>query len=114
RDRCYFGPESLAITSNDHGATGSGGSLSDTDNLAITVVHVNQAPVASNDSYSTDEDTNLSPSAAIGVLANDSDADGDPLTAVLVSGPSHAASFALNADGSFSYTPAGNYNGSDS
>jgi VCBS repeat-containing protein len=49
------------------------------------------------------------------VLTNDTDRNsGDTLSAVLVSGPSHVASFALNADGSFSYTPAANYNGTDS
>src|SRR4029079_9362359 len=49
------------------------------------------------------------------VLANDTDTDsGDTLTAVLSSGPSHAAAFTLNADGSFSYTPNPNFNGSDS
>src|SRR5262249_39177601 len=66
------------------------------------------------DGYTTNEDTPLSVPAP-GVLDNDTDPDaGDTLTAVLVSGPGHAASFALNADGSFSYTPAANYNGSDS
>ena len=50
-----------------------------------------------------------------GVLGNDSDPDnGDTITASLVSGPSHAVSFTLNADGSFSYTPSSNYNGNDS
>src|SRR5262249_2400066 len=47
------------------------------------------------------------------VLANDSDVDGDPLNAILVSGPAHG-SLALNADGSFTYTPDTNYNGADS
>ena len=41
---------------------------------------------------------------APGVLGNDSDADGDPLTAVLVSGVSNG-SLTLNSDGSFTYTP---------
>ena len=50
---------------------------------------------------------------APGVLGNDSDPDGDPLTAVLVTGPSHG-SLTLNANGSFSYTPAANFAGSDS
>ena len=49
-----------------------------------------------------------------GVLGNDTDADGDTISALLVSGPSHAADFTLNADGSFSYTPEANWNGSDS
>jgi hypothetical protein len=71
-------------------------------------------PTAAADSYSTNEDTQLAVSAP-GVLGNDhGSVPGDTLTAVLVSGPSHAASFALKADGSFSYLPAANYNGSDS
>ncbi len=51
--------------------------------------------------------------AAAGVLGNDSDVDGDSLTAVLVSGPAHGT-LTLNADGSFTYTPDANYHGSDS
>ena len=71
----------------------------------------NQAPAAVADAYDTDEDVPLSV-AAPGVLANDTDADGNPLTAVLVSGASHGA-LALNPNGSFSYTPAADYNGPD-
>jgi hypothetical protein len=76
---------------------------------------LNHAPFAPAYSYSTDEDTPLNVSAP-GVLTNDTDLDGDTLHAVLDSGPSHAAvnGFTLNADGSFSYTPAANYNGPDS
>ena len=47
------------------------------------------------------------------MLANDTDADGDTLTAVLVTGPSHG-SLTLNANGSFTYTPAADFTGSDS
>src|SRR5439155_1659514 len=60
----------------------------------------------------TAEDTQLTVSAP-GVLANDSDVDGDPLTAILVSSPAHGT-LNLNSDGSFSYVPAANYNGPDS
>src|SRR5262249_19630248 len=42
------------------------------------------------------------------VLQNDYDPDGDPLSAVLVAGPTSAQSFALNADGTFSYAPIPN------
>lgn len=49
-----------------------------------------------------------------GVLGNDTDANGDALTAALVSGPAHAAGFILNPDGSFIYVPAANFNGADS
>ena len=50
---------------------------------------------------------------APGVLGDDSDPDDDPLSAVLVSGPSHGT-LTLNGNGSFRYTPAGNFTGSDS
>ncbi|WP_457150155.1 SdrD B-like domain-containing protein [Mesorhizobium sp. P5_C1] len=82
---------------------------------ATTTVHVsavNDAPVAANDSYNASEDTQLT-IAASGLLANDSDADHDPLTALLVNGPSHGV-LTLNADGSLSYTADANYNGADS
>jgi len=84
------------------------------DNVAVLLNNTttNQAPTAAADAYSTAEDTALSV-AAPGVLGNDSDPDGNPLTAVLGSGPSHGT-LALNANGSFTYTPAANYNGSDS
>ncbi|HBE66541.1 MAG TPA: hypothetical protein DDW52_00195 [Planctomycetaceae bacterium] len=72
----------------------------------------NTAPVALSDGYSGVEDTPLNIAAA-GVLANDTDEDGDALTAVLVSGASSGA-VVLNSDGSFSYTPDANFNGSDS
>jgi hypothetical protein len=84
-----------------------------TGQFAVVIGPHNRPPVASNDSYSTNEDTLLSVSAP-GVLGNDSDPDGNPITAQLVSGPSHASSFTLNSNGSFSYTPTANYNGTDS
>ena len=45
----------------------------------------NGAPVAADDAYATDEDTQLLVTAP-GVLGNDTDVDGAPLTAVLVAG----------------------------
>ena len=50
---------------------------------------------------------------APGVLGNDVDLDGDPLTATLVSGPAHGT-LTFNPDGSFVYTPDANYSGPDS
>src|SRR6185295_18562180 len=78
----------------------------------ITITGVNDAPVAVNDSYTTAEDTQLTVTAA-GVLANDSDVDGDTLSAILVSQPTHGA-LTLNTNGGFIYLPATNYNGADS
>ena len=73
----------------------------------------NDPPVAANDAYSVAEGGTLTVPAP-GVLTNDTDPDGDPITAVLVSGPSNASSFTLNADGSFSYTHNGGETTSDS
>lgn len=70
-----------------------------------------QPPVAIDDTYFVDEDAALTVSAP-GVLVNDTDPDGDPLTAVLVSGPSNGL-LNFNADGSFTYTPTVNFSGSD-
>jgi hypothetical protein len=72
----------------------------------------NTPPTAVDDSYSTDEDVILN-MAAPGVLGNDSDADLDPLSAVLNTDVSNG-NLILNTDGSFSYTPNANFNGSDS
>jgi VCBS repeat-containing protein len=69
----------------------------------------NAAPTSTDDSFSTNEDVALSDN----VLTNDSDPQGTALTAILVSGPSHGA-LTLNANGSFSYTPAAHYFGGDS
>jgi VCBS repeat-containing protein len=79
--------------------------------VLLNTTVTNRAPTANPDAYSTTEDTPLTV-AAPGVLANDSDPEHDPLSAVLVSGPSHGT-LTLNPDGSFTYTPATNHTGSD-
>src|SRR5439155_2158427 len=63
----------------------------------------NDPPVAINDSYTTPEDTALNIPAS-GVLSNDTDADNDPLTVLLVSGPAHGT-LSLSTNGGFTYTP---------
>jgi VCBS repeat-containing protein len=75
---------------------------------------VNTNPVATNDAYQVNEDQTLTIAADLGVLRNDTDADGNTLTAAVVpeSNVTHG-SLKLNADGSFTYTPAANYNGED-
>jgi VCBS repeat-containing protein len=85
-----------------------------TNNVAVLLntTVTNRAPTANPDAYSTAEDTPLTV-AAPGVLANDSDPDNNPLSAVLVSGPSHGT-LTLNPDGAFTYTPGTNHTGSDS
>jgi len=70
------------------------------------------APQAQNDNYTTPESTRLGV-AAPGVLVNDSDADGTPVTAALIDPPTRAESFTLNANGSFDYVPVRGFNGTD-
>src|SRR6185503_6786900 len=73
---------------------------------------LNDAPVPQPDSYTTAEDTALVVGAN-GLLANDTDADGDTLTVRLAVGPEHGA-VSLFADGTFEYMPDPNFNGTDS
>ena len=71
------------------------------------------APVAVNDSYRVLENHTLGVSSpSLGVLANDTDADGDSLTVSAEGGPSHGT-VSLSSDGTFTYTPTTGYIGSD-
>lgn len=80
--------------------------------LHLWTINTNVPPVAVADNYSIDQDTVLTVPAP-GVLDNDSDTDGNPLTAVLDTPPTNGT-LNLNADGSFEYTPAPGYVGNDS
>jgi VCBS repeat-containing protein len=71
----------------------------------------NQPPQAIDDQQTTLEDTPLT-LAAPGVLANDTDLDGEPLTATLLDAPANGT-LTLQIDGGFSYTPTPNFNGTD-
>ncbi|MGB5607491.1 MAG: cadherin-like domain-containing protein, partial [Gammaproteobacteria bacterium] len=74
----------------------------------------NNPPDANNDSYSIAQDTALNVSAP-GVLGNDTDSDGDTVTAVPASGATGAGgSYSLSTNGAFTYTPAPGYTGNDS
>jgi hypothetical protein len=88
------------------------GNPGSTATVEITVDAVNDPPTAVADSFQALKNTTLN-IAAPGVLWNDSDIDGDPLTAVKVNNPTHGV-VVLADDGSFSYTPATGFTGSDS
>jgi hypothetical protein len=79
--------------------------------VTINVTPVNDPPTATADSFSALANHTLNV-AAPGVLANDSDIDGDSLTAVKVNSPAHGL-LTLAADGGFSYTPTSGYTGPD-
>ncbi|MCA9201374.1 MAG: tandem-95 repeat protein, partial [Planctomycetales bacterium] len=87
------------------------GTASNVATVTIDVLAQNAAPIANDDSYTTDEDTALVTSTS--VLANDTDDDGDTLTASLVSGPSNGT-LTLETNGQFTYTPDADFNGTDS
>jgi VCBS repeat-containing protein len=107
------GSATITVRLTDSGGTANQGiDASASETFTITVSAVNDAPTAVNDSYSTNEDTVLTVPAP-GVLGNDTDGESAPLAATLVSDPSHGT-VVLAADGSFVYTPAANFNGSDS
>ncbi|MBE9061110.1 S-layer family protein [cf. Phormidesmis sp. LEGE 11477] len=98
----FNGSDSFTYTVSD-------GELSDTGTVNITVDPINDVPIAVEDSGNTTEDE----SVAIDVLSNDTDLDGDTLSATLAEGPTNG-SVETNTDGSFEYTPSANFNGSDS
>ncbi|MFT4546989.1 MAG: VCBS repeat-containing protein [Pseudoalteromonas tetraodonis] len=89
---------------------GDGFQLSSPAVVTISVQAVNDAPVVADDDYGVITNTPFSASATDGVLNNDLDADGDNLTASIVTGVSSGA-LTLNPDGSFNYTPASNFEG---
>jgi uncharacterized delta-60 repeat protein len=110
-DGDFNGVDSFTYTVED----GKGGS--ETAIVSITVNPINDAPIASSDSYSLSEGASLNVSAAAAnrLLINDNDVDGDVIT--LSTSPIvnvSNGSLTLNSDGSFVYTPPANYSGNDS
>ncbi len=91
-------------------ATGASG-LFARQSFTVTVAPADRAPVAADDAFAATAGVPLDV-AAPGVLANDADADGDVLSAVLASGPAHGT-LTLRADGSFVYTAAAGFAGAD-
>ena len=100
----FNGTDSFTYTATD------GTAVSNVATVTITVTAVNDAPVAVNDAATTAEETAVSGN----VLTNDTDVDaGTTLTATLVANAVERHRDA-GADGSFTYTPTANFNGTDS
>ena len=104
-DAGYTGEDTFGYAVTD----GNGGV--DVADVTFTVTNVNDAPVATDDTFTGDEDA-----AIIGnVLTNDTDADGDALTATAGTyATAEGGSVTIAEDGTFTYTPAENFNGQDS
>ena len=99
----FYGQDTFTYTVSD----GHGGTAVAT--VTITVTRINNSPIANDDSAGTQEGT---PVTTGNVLANDTDADSDTLTVSAFTQPSHG-SVVNNGNGTFTYTPADNFNGQD-
>ena len=84
----------------------------DADSAVITIYDDDTAPEANDDAYTTDEGVTLNIPVS-GLLVNDTDEDGDALSAISNTAPSNG-SVTLNADGSFTYIPNDGFSGQDS
>src|ERR687891_714430 len=104
-DPDFNGTDSFDYTISD------GNGSTDTATVTVTVGGVNDPPVANDDAATTDEDTPV----VIDVLANDTDADGnlDPSSVSVTGGPFNGSA-AVNPNGTITYTPDPDFNGSDS
>ena len=95
------------------------------EGLKLTLVPANEAPAAHPDSHSTAEDTALEVTAEKGLLANDTDANGDKLSVTgftvdgvkgsFLAGDSMTiagkGTLQINADGSYTFKPVANWSG---
>ncbi|MCO7233574.1 MULTISPECIES: VCBS domain-containing protein, partial [unclassified Cobetia] len=110
--------DSLTDTFTYEISDGQGGT--DTALLTITINGTNDAPVATDDASTTDEDTELATADTTNVLDNDIDVDADSARVVSqVNGSganvgqpvagSEGGDFILNADGSWSFDPSGDF-----
>ena len=105
-----YGVATVTVVLHDDGGTAHGGS--DVSAAKSFRIVVNAPPAAQSDIFEISFAATSSADAATGVLSNDADPDGDKLSAVLVSGPSHGT-LKLNADGSFSFSPNPEFLGFD-
>ncbi|MCH8044616.1 MAG: tandem-95 repeat protein [Planctomycetes bacterium] len=107
-DENFNGADSFTYQIDD------GTTTSEVATASIVVRPINDAPSARNDDYSVAAlNRTLSVSAQNGVLSNDTDVEGDTLSALIVGLPQHG-SLQLFSDGSFVYTPGENFERQDS
>jgi len=104
----FSGTATVTVTATDLGNTGAGGPQTTVMTFNIEVIDPNAAPVAVNDTATTDEDTAVN----IEVLTNDSDPDA-PDTLTVTEATAGNGTVVIEPDGSLTYTPDADFNGSD-
>jgi Spy/CpxP family protein refolding chaperone len=113
----FNGPASLTITTNDMGSTGTGGAQSDTDIVAINITPVNDQPgftAGGNQSAQEDAGAQTVPNWATNLIAGPADEAGQSLSFVVLNNNNALFSVqpAVAPDGTLTYTPALDANGS--
>jgi len=107
----FVGVVDIKVTTTDLGNTGWGGAKIDADTIRLTITNRTptvKSPLPST-SYAARKNTTLTVLAATGVLKAFTDADGDRLTAALVTPPSSTkGTLTLRSDGSFTFVPKPN------
>ena len=86
------------------------GTFTSTGTVTVIITPVNDNPVAVNDTATTNEDTAVTTAS---VLTNDTDVDGDTLTVVAGDPTATTGTVVNHGDGTFTYTPNANFNGTD-
>ena len=124
-DQDFNGSETLTLTTNDQGNTGSGGALQDSDTVAITVNPVNDAPVPDNESLTDANGDNAIGNTALAIgtaqaeprksltgdgnrdlLTGDTDVENDTLSVVAeTKATANGGSVTIEADGDFTFLP---------
>jgi hypothetical protein len=97
----FFGTDSFTYTVTDGGGNSAA-------TVTVTVTPVPDPPVANDDAAATPEQTPVT----IGVMANDLDPDGDPISVTGVTAPANGTA-AVNENGAVTYTPNAGFRGTD-
>jgi len=103
-DANFSGTSVFAYTIDD----GDGGT--DTATVNVTVIGVNDPPLAVDDTATVDEDTAAN---AIDILANDVEVEGQPLTVTAVTQPANGAAVITGSGTGLTYEPDADFFGTD-